>query len=167
MALELDGLAKWFSLHEDFLYLAGRVASHHRAEGRFIEDRALTAFSAGEALDRTETGYSQSTARTRWRRLANAVPEYVTEYLNLPVDSWASALVERRDDLSHALSLGPRSTSARRHLEGLTASAHLLSVLTLFRLAGLGPLILPMAGNRRWRNEKESFEYLTHGLLGQ
>jgi hypothetical protein len=109
---ELNGLANWFSLHEDFRYLAGRVASHHRAEGRFIEDRALTAFSAGEALDRTATGYSQSSARTRWKRLANAVPEFVTEYLDLPVDAWAHALVERRNDLSHALSLGH---AARRH----------------------------------------------------
>jgi hypothetical protein len=164
---ELNGLANWFSLHEDFRYLAGRVASHHRAEGRFIEDRALTAFSAGEALDRTATGYSQSSARTRWKRLANAVPEFVTEYLDLPVDAWAHALVEWRDDLSHALSLGPRSTTARRHLEGLTASAHLLSVLTLFRLAELGARISPMAGNRRWRDEKDAFAYLTDGLVGQ
>ena len=160
----IHGIAQWYALREEFRYLAGRIGSHHRASGRFLEDRALVAFSAGEALDRQETGYSQSNARTRWKRLANAIPEFGGDYLNVPVDTWANALVESRDDLSHALTLGPRSLGTRGQLDGVTASAHFLCMLTLFRLAGLGARVSPMVANQRWRDEKLAFAYLTNGF---
>lgn len=155
---ELGGIAKWFSLDSNFRYLAGRITSHYRSEGRYLDDRALTAFAAGEALDRAECGFSNSTARTRWKRLAQQIPTFVEEFIGVTVDDWTNGLVETRDDLAHVLTFEMTDEMVAR-MVGFSQSAHFLSVLSLLRIAGLGGAITRMPAGYRWREMRGEYEH--------
>jgi ApeA N-terminal domain 1 len=153
-------IAKWFGLNVGFRHVAARVTSHYRGEGRFLEDRALAAFAAGEAIDRLETGHANSTARTRWRRLTAAVPEFQEVVGGMQVDRWIDLLVTDRDDLAHALSLGEHPKQQAR-VRALMDSAHLLSVLSLLRIAGMTDALTAVPSTHAWARSRNSFG---HGM---
>jgi hypothetical protein len=156
---ELEGIAKWFSLEAKYRYLAGRITSHYRGEGRYFDDRALTAFASGEALDRVESG-ANSTARTRWKRLAHQIPEFVENFIGLSVEDWANGLVGTRDDLAHVLSFDLPDEKVAKMI-AFSQSAHFLSILSLLRIAGLGAALNSMPTGYRWRSTREDYE---HGM---
>jgi hypothetical protein len=163
----LGGIAKWFGLNASYRYLAGRITSHYRGEGRrYVEDRALTAFASGEALDRAESGLKNSTARVRWQRLAVQIPEFENDFIGIPVADWAHGLVEVRDDLAHILTFNVQDENIARMLAFLH-SAHFLSMLSLLRIAGLGDSIAAMTARQRWKDERDNYQYAMRaaGLL--
>lgn len=159
----LNGIAAWFTLGAEYRYLASRVTSHYRDEGRYLEDTAMAAFAAGEALDRAESRTENSKARTRWKRLASQIPEFIEDFALPDLDAWAHELVQERDRLAHLLGYETTDTDAHR-MVALALSANLLGVLSLFRIAGLHESIPAMRGSYRWRDLRTAFENELRGL---
>jgi hypothetical protein len=85
-------------------------------------------------------------------------PEFVDSFIGMPLNDWADALVQSRDDLAHVLTYEETDENQAR-MAGLSQSAHFLSILSLLRIAGLGDAIKSMPTRYRWRAERDTYEH--------
>lgn len=157
----VGGLAKWFGLERNYRYLAGRVMSHYRSEGRYLEDTALAAFAAGEALERAESP-TKASARTRWERLAKRIPVFVQDFIVLSASDWAREVVDERNRLAHMSGPETGDLEATRMIV-FSQSAHFLCVLSLLRIAGLAGALTALATpgmqtGYKWRGLRDNYQ---------
>jgi hypothetical protein len=127
----IQGIRRWMDVAERHRSSLGRVTATRYARSMFVSDRLLNCAAALEGLDRTITGYTNSTFKTRLGRCHSLAGEpFVT--LVGDVALWAEAIRYERDDIAHHF--GRRARSSNIDTLYLWQSLYFLYVFCLFRL---------------------------------
>jgi len=135
-------LAQWMDMPADLRYLTARIASGYDHEGRFLEDIALSSFAALESLSKVAAARESPDARSSRQRLvalAAKVPFFERSVIRFDIDQWARQVVDERNALAHAEIRPNQESDEYHHMWFLSETANMLSVLSVFRLAGISP----------------------------
>ncbi|TNM61933.1 hypothetical protein FHN55_16600 [Streptomyces sp. NP160] len=138
------GPARWMELSKPLRYLAGRVATHHDRQQRYLEDTAMTAYACLEAMGKLLV-VGEKTYRGRTLELLRRLPGFESVVLWTDVETWIAAVVADRNSLGHGDFRHEAAGSDWQLTADLSSSAHLLATFSLLQAAHVPQEAMDMA----------------------
>jgi hypothetical protein len=127
----IEGIRRWMDVAEEHRSSLGRVTATRYARGMFVSDRLLNCAAALEGLDRTVTGHSNSTFKTRLTRCSSLAGQPFSGLVS-DIPAWMEEVRIDRDDVAHHFGRRTRSSSIKTFY--LWDSLYFLYILCILRL---------------------------------
>jgi len=138
------GPARWMEFSKPLRYLAGRVATHHDRQQRYLEDTAMTAYACLEAMGKLLVR-GEKTYRSRTLELLRRLPGFESVVLWTDVETWIAAVVADRNSLGHGDSRHEAAGVDWQLTADLSSSANLLTTFSLLQAADVPQKAIDMA----------------------